>query len=254
MKSTSYTYLLVLVLLSVCLVPALNAGTAKPFPAEGVFDFYIFGEPAGSTHFKSSVENGMLTITSHLSMNFEQFSQEMDSKTVVDAKTLRPISFSYEGVKNKMNTIRGSVRTYGDTLKGAMTIDDQTYPGTVLTDLASTVFFESYVAEHEILLARTFLASGEDYKNIVFFYPSDFMLTPTLMSLESEIELETAKGPVLCSKIMVSLQGGAPFVSYVDKATDLPIYMQFPSVNTEIFYHDYYGSEARPRFSRPAQQ
>jgi hypothetical protein len=80
------------------------------------------------------------------------------------------------------------------------------------------------------------------------FYPSDFMITPATMTLESEIELETNKGPVLCTKIAVYLEGGSIFYSYVNRATNVPIYLDFPAVNTEIFSREYFEKEVHPKY------
>lgn len=253
MKYTTTESRLLTVLLFFCIVTIMSAGSssAQPFPAKGAYDFYIYGEPAGSNSFTSSVENNILTIVSTTSLHFDEYDLELDSKTRVDAATLRPIAFSYTGLERRLIRMEGSVSVHGDTISGIVGEDDDKFPSRLLADIPNTIFFESYVAEHEILLARKFLASGEDFKEIWFFFPSDFMLTPSIMSLESDIQIETRKGPILCTKISVSLQGGTPFLSYIDQKTNIPIYLEFPGVNTELFYRDYFGDEAVPKYTRP---
>ena len=255
MKSMTTKHQIVAVLLLLCFTSAFCAGSsaATPFPAEGTYDFYIYSELAGSNSFTSSVKNNILSIVSSTSLAFGEYSLEIDSKTQVDATTLNLIEFSYKGVEGDVMQMSGIARTIGDTLEGTMVQNETTFPSKVLTDIQKTVIFESYVAEHEILLAQKFLASGEDFKEIIFFYPSDFTLTGSMMSIESDIELETKIGAVLCTKISVSLQGGTPFFSYIDKEANIPIYMDFPGVNTEIFHRSYYGDEAQPKYFRPTK-
>lgn len=255
MKPMIIKHQLLTVLLTLCIMAALFAGSsmAQPFPAEGVYDFYIFSEPVGLTSFTSCVDDTILSIASHTELHFADYDLELDSETQVNANTQRMIAFSYNGVERELTEIEGTMRVNGDTISGTVVKNGDQFPSKKIGDINNTVFFENYVAEHEILLARQFLASGEDFKDIQLFYPTDFMFTGTIMSIVSDIELETGNGPVLCTKIAISLEGGSTFFSYIANEINVPIYLDFPSINAEFFYREYYGDKVNPKYTRPKQ-
>jgi hypothetical protein len=214
---------------------------AQPFPSKGTYDFYVNGR---------YVEGNALVIRSKTSTNLNGSVADIQSKTVVSKDSLRIISYSYTGTRGDNLNVSLSAVVKGDSIVGFTASQGNRFPGQRLIDPKLTALFENYVAEHEILLARAYLLSGEETYGCYIFYPSDFLLVPATIAHESTAELETERGSVLCTKISVNMTNAAPFFSYIDNAAKIPIYMDFPGVATEIFSHDYYGDDVRPKYIR----
>jgi hypothetical protein len=102
--------------------------------------------------------------------------------------------------------------------------------------------------EHEILIARAFLASGAPYFmrfNMVF--PSGTHLQTAFIRKETEREFQAGGKAVICHKLRIEMQGSW-FYSFVDKQQELPVYLIFPGTLTECFLESFFGENPKPLY------
>lgn len=225
--------------------PAYAEGVS--FPSSGTYSIYILGSRAGESTFTARFSGGRIEIHSRTEVLYGDFYLSLETTTKADTASWQPVSFRYEGI-SEGKSVSGEVIFRPDSIVGTMRTDGAEFPSKTATRPYETLIFENYVGAHEILLARAFLRRSEDFHTFFLFFPSSFTGSKTMISYESEIELEAKDGPLLCSKLQVDASGSFPFFPYVDPDTGLPVYLDFPGANTEMFLERYFGKRPTPKY------
>ncbi len=226
------------------------AATARPatFPPEVTYRIYVSGELAGKNVIKITEKGDALVFEGHTTMDWDEFQLDLRCRTEVAADDLELRSFSYEGRRGGTN-VSGTVWVDGDSITGDLVFGDEHYPSSKnLSGLK--VFFENYMVEHQVLLLNMVAASEELYQRVSVFFPIDFIASPCLALVESEVEVATTP-PSVCRKYHFTIQQGSAFYGYFDPKRKLPVYMDFPASNTEIFLEGAFDDSPLTKYTRP---
>jgi hypothetical protein len=226
--------------------------SAGSLPSEVEYDIFIFETLAGTSVIRFTEEKGMIMADSQLELRFDdEFSQHMTCHTEYDLERGMVVFFSYEGEKAGV-ALNGTVWADGDSLIGKLYQGGNYFPS-ARTLSGHVVLFENYIVEHQVLLCRTVASQSEPFLRYSTIFPSEFSSALSSAVLESEIVLRTQPASAVCNKYVFTIQGGSPFYGYYDPALGVPVYMDFPSANTEIFLRAAFP-EAQGKYRRPEEQ
>ena len=114
------------------------------------------------------------------------------------------------------------------------------------------MIFQNFVPEHLIVVSRFSPPRRRLAGRFTILFPADMMFVPGAYEVASELELPTRPTPSICKKFGIALESSFPFYMYVEKKSSLPVYMEFPGVQTEMFLQSAFGDNPQPKFSRPA--
>jgi hypothetical protein len=222
---------------------------AAEFPAKSTYLFFVQGKSAGKSEIACTEESGAYVFNSTSEVAFSEYTHTLTCRTEFDKKTLRARLFRYKGVRMG-ESLSGTVRIEGGLANG-----DLEAGGTSFSARAQwvdpTFLFQNYVPEHLAILARHLAASDQPYTRFTMVFPSDMMSLSGIATVESEVELATRPSPAVCKKYVVTFQNSAPFALYIDRKRNLPIYMDFPAVQAEVFLQSAYGDHPATRYVAP---
>ena len=223
------------------------------FPSKMTYLYYVQGRIAGRSEVNVTLENGVYVFSSSQEVESGDFKQKLACRTELDGRTLRARSFHYEGVRQG-ESVSGTVRVEADSAKGELEANGSPYTGrTAWVD--PTFFFENYVPEHLIFIGRHAAASKKLQTKFSVVFPSDMVSLPAAAATESEVEISTRPSPTVCNKYAVGFQGSSPFYLYVDPDRNVPIYVDFPAVQTEAFLKEAFGEHPTPKYTaQPSPQ
>lgn len=219
------------------------------FPSKITYLYYVQGRIVGRSDVTVTLENGVYVFSSSQEVESGDYSQKLACRTELDGRTFRARSFHYEGVRQG-ESVSGTVQVNADSAKGRLEANGSPYTGrTAWVD--PTFFFENYVPEHLILIGRHAAASKKLQTKFSVVFPSDMVSLPAAAATESEIEIATRPSPTICNKYAVGFQGSSPFFLYVDPARNVPVYVDFPAVQTEVFLKEAFGEHPTSRYTAP---
>jgi|GEM_PF-2610187 len=229
----------------------MQTAFGRAFPKSGNYHIFIQGQYAGSCKFTSGLKSDLIIIDSETNIDFAGDAYNIKCHTELDSESYKPVSIFYNGNKPGTDSFSGRVFLERDSIVGDQKVSGNTYESRLpLSKDVETIFFENYVIDHEIVLARAYLRSKKEYWPVTLFYPSDFMASKAKVTVSSEFEMETQKGPLVCTKLIVAQEGSVPFYSYLDMDTHVPIYLDFPSTSTEVFLDGYFSREVRTKYHK----
>lgn len=234
---------------SAALLLACGTAFSAEFPAKATYLFFIQGAYAGRSEIKCIQADGAYVFGSTSNVVHGEFSETLSCRTEFDKKTLRPRLFQYKGVLSG-DSLSGTIRVDGDSAFSNLKIGANSFA--VRVPWADPkLFFQNYVPEHLIVLAHHLAASEALAQRFTILFPSDMMFVPGAAEVASEVELATRPSPVVCKKILVAFQSSLPFYLYVDRKRNLPVYMDFPGVQTEMFLQSAYGDHPGTKYAPP---
>jgi hypothetical protein len=102
------------------------------------------------------------------------------------------------------------------------------------------LLLEDFVMAHEVLIARAHFALGQEEAEYDLFQPSSFSMTSIGMVSASDIAFESKTQEAIVRKLVLAIQGGSGFASYMDQERGLPVYLAFPSTSTEVFLDEFF--------------
>lgn len=219
------------------------------FPSKITYLFYVQGRFAGQSDVTVTLENGVYVFSSSQEVGFGDYSQKLACRTELDGRTLRARSFHYEGGRQG-ESVSGTVRVDADSAKGELEAKGTPYTSRIAW-VDPTFFFENYVPEHLILIGRHATASKKLQTRFSVVFPSDMVSLTAVAATESEVEIATRPRPTVCNKYGVAFQNSAPFFLYVDPDRNIPVYMDFPATQTEVFLKEAFGEHPAPRYKTP---
>ena len=236
---------------SAALLVACRTTFSAEFPAKATYLFYVQGVPAGKSEIECVQKDGVYVFSSTSNVVHGEFAETLSCRTEFDQKTLRPRLFQYKGVLSG-DSLSGTIRVDGDSAFSDLKIGANSF--SVRVPWADPkLIFQNYVPEHLIVLAHHLAASEALVQRFTILFPSDMMFVPGAAEVASEVELATRPSPVVCKKILVAFQSSLPFYLYVDRKRNLPVYMDFPGVQTEMFLQSAYGDHPGTKYAPPEE-
>ena len=236
---------------------ALAASAATPglsraadFPAKATYLFYIQGVPSGRSDIECTTERGAYIFRSTSILTNGQLADTLSCRTEFDQKTLRPRFFEYSG-RLSGESASGTVTVQGDSAF-SQTVRAGTPMAVRLKWTDPTLIFQNFVPEHLIVVSRFLAASKVLAGRFTILFPADMMFVPGAYEVSSEVELPTRPTPSICKKFGIAPQSSFPFYMYVEKKSSLPVYLEFPGVQAEMFLRSAFGDNPQPKFSRSA--
>ena len=218
---------------------------------QSTYLFYVQGEYAGKCDVRFSEKGDALVFESKTVIDWEDYKLELASRTEVNKKTLQPILFEYEGVKTR-DKMSGTIHARGDSIWGVNTLNGAEFPSSArITE--PLYFFQNYVSDHQVVIAWAIDRAEDPFIRFITMLPSEFMQTGTIATLDSEIELPTVPQPTVCKKFTVAMKNSSPYYLYYDPKRRAPVYMDFPSVMTEVFLDDAYDDKPPVKYERPKE-
>ncbi|UCG50393.1 MAG: hypothetical protein JSW58_09255 [Candidatus Latescibacterota bacterium] len=245
---------IVAIMFTVCLaavMPINGTSQAMDLPATATYLFYIQGQYAGKSDFEITQADDILIFKSKSTIKFEDYSQDLTCRTEIDKTTLRPRFFEYKG-QHGDESVSGTVWIEGDSISGHTEVSGDQFPSSGRFK-DPTYLFQNYVAEHQIVIAQAIDASKDPFLRFHVLLPSDFMTLPAVAALESEIEMALDPKPVVCKKYVVSMQNSSAYLIYYDPNRKMPVYLDFPSVMTEVFLENAYGGKPVAKYEPPKE-
>jgi hypothetical protein len=229
-------------------VLAATLAHAGSMPSELTYSFYIQGVYAGKDVIKVTEKANTYVFESRSNLTYEEFTQKMEFETIVDKKTFALVSCQYKG--NKMGLeIEGNIAVDGKTVVGTLVENGAEFPSRKSIG-AFLILFQNYIASHQVILVNAIAAAEGPALQFEMFYPSDFAKNGSIGGAESEIELPTQPRGTVCTKYAITSQGSTPFYGYYDPERRVPIYLDFPQTNTEVFLQSAFGENPRTRYVR----
>ena len=230
------------------LVLAVAWGTpqAGMFPAEMTYHIYIYDTYAGKDVIKVTEKEDVILFESKSRIEFETYVQDLTCETVVDKKTFAVKSFKFDGLKVDIK-IAGDLTVKGDSVYGDLYENDAHFPsGKRLVGFVA--FFQNYIVEHQVALCNAVASSKDRYLPFHLLLPSDFAVNSGVAVLASELEVPTLPKPTVCEKYGFSVKNGPPFFGYFDPERRIPVYMDFPGANTEVFLDAAFGESPKTKY------
>ena len=222
---------------------------AEKLPDSATYLYYIQGKYAGKSTFDLTEDKDIYVFTSTSDIEFGDYSQTFTARTEIEKETLKLRFFKYEGKRTKQ-TLSGTIWAEGDSISADNAIDGNHYPsGSKLT--APTFLFQDYFSEHQIIMLWAISRAKDTFMRFSILLPSDFMMMPTVATIDSEIELSTGSSAVVCKKYGVSIQNSGVYFLYLDPKQGIPVYMDFPGTQAEGFLESAFGDNPPTKYTAP---
>lgn len=239
------------IVVTVVLLIAFGIGSAHAgnVPPEATYLFFIQGKYVGKCAIEVTQEDGVQIYTSISEVQLDDFFHKLSCRTEIVEETLRPVFLQFEGVRNDA-PVALTASFEGDSV----TIDNLVLNENVNSKLEFTdpsYLFQDYVSEHQIIILKAIVANKELIARFNVLLPSSVMTLPAMATLESELELNTPKKPIVCKKYVVAIQNSATYYLYYDPKRGIPIYMDFSATQTEVFLESVFGREPETKYSAP---
>ena len=218
-------------------------------PSEVTYLYFIQGNYAGKSVVKITEKSDIYIYDSTSKIKFEDLAQTFSCRTEIEKKTLRPRFFRYEGILND-GAVAGTLRVEGDTLYGETEVDGNQFSSTK-EFIDPSCLFQDYVPEHQIVILHKILAADEMFIRFNVLLPSSQMSLAAVITIESELELPTHPRPTVGKKYAISIQNSSTYYLYLDLKRNIPIYMDFPVTQTEVFLEGAFGENPRPKYVAP---
>lgn len=233
------------ILLGLGAAPARAGESAREF----TFNIYVYGQLAGTDMIQMEEKADAIIFKSRSQLRYADYAVDLKVKTEVDRETLAPRYYTYEGTRTGQ-TISGTLWTRGDSVIADLVENGNHFPsGKRITP--PTFLFENYVIEHQFVLLRAIARADAPYFRFSLLFPSDFTSASCIATVESEVELDTRPSPTVCRKYQISIQNSSPFFGYFDDVRRMPIYLDFPASNTEIFLKSAFGPSPKTKYTPP---
>jgi hypothetical protein len=229
---------------------ATGGARTTDFPAKATYLFFIQGAPAGRSDIECTAEGGAYVFRSTSKVTNGESTDTLSCRTEFDQKTLRPRLFEYTG-RLSGESASGTIRVEGDSAFSRTETAGNPFSAR-LKWTEPTLIFQNFVPEHLLVVSRFLAASKVLAGRFTIMFPADMMFVPGAYEVASEVELPTKPAPSICKKFGIAIQSSFPFYMYVDQKRSLPVYMEFPGVQTEMFLQSAFGDSPRPKFNRPA--
>lgn len=235
------------VLATLLVILAGPATAADRLPDRIDYTIYVRGTEAGYSRMTVTYEGDAVIVETDTRVEIDGFALNYASKTTADAKTFFVRSFEWSGVKAGKDT-GGKVTVDGTSVAGTFRSGEYEQQGGREGRHDHLLFLEDYVMSHEVLIARAHTTLGAAETAYDLFQPVSFSMNSISVVSASEIAFESSIKEAICTKLILTVQGGSGFASYFDPGRGLPVYLAFPGSNTEVFLDEFFGGEPVSRY------
>jgi hypothetical protein len=221
--------------LLIALLATIGAGTAgAERPSEIKYLICVAGQYSGHNTSKIKESSGVLTIDTVTELAFLDFTLNFTSRTQVDAETMEPIYFSWEGEKGGVQWSGTVAFDDGDVAVGEVTMDGEIFPSSKTIE-GLKFFFENYVTAHQMLIMDRIDNSDKTRLRAPLFMPSDYIVSKATIESATELEWQATNKPLYAKRFVWALENSDPFYAIYDPDRRIPVYLDYPATRTEVF-------------------
>jgi hypothetical protein len=237
---------LTLSLLIAC--PLASIASAGTLPSALGYSLYVDGVRVGHSGMKIKQDGKTLRFESRTRVELGPNIIELTSRTEADPATFEIRRFSFEGTKGGMPTA-GEIVLCGDSATGWLqsTSSTERHPRAQV-NRGGFIVFEDWVMDLEVLLALRQAAAPANPTTYRILFANSLVPADLVAGFTGEAMVETDTRSLTARKLEIYLFGGTPFVSHVDPASGLPVYLHFPGTRTEAFRDDFFGDKPMSRY------
>jgi len=245
--------------LATALIAALVLTLASPTSAEQTttlpsklgYTFYVRGERVGESDVRLTTDRNSLRIETKFRVDSGVDGIELSTRTEADPRTYALRSFSYRGMKGG-KPVSSSVTVEGDSVYGAVAVGgDERSHGRLVTPTPILVW-EDWAMDIEILLG---LQQAREFKNPAtrgVLLAGSYASAAVTLGFTGEAAVEAGGRTLAARKLVVAIEGGAPFESLIDPKRGIPVYIHFPAMRAEVFLDDFFGDNPASRYTAPS--
>jgi hypothetical protein len=231
---------------------AAAGSQAGKIPESATYLYYIKGEYVGKSSFEISQDDEIYAFESRSEIAFEDYEHAFAARTEIEKETLKLRFYKYEGRKMKEDML-GTIWVEGDSISADNTMGETHSPsGSRLA--GPTFLFQDYFAEHQIVILWAVSRAEPLIYRFDILLPAEFMKLSAVSTIDSEIELATPAGGIVCKKYGVSIQNSGAFFLYLDPKRDIPVYMDFQTTQAEAFLESVYGEDPPTKYTKAAPE
>jgi len=228
------------------LVTAVDSLAGK-HPESATYLYYIKGKYIGKSSFTISEDKEIFIFESRSDISLDDYKHSYTARTEVEKETLKPRFFKYEGTEVK-DEVSGTLWVEGDSVSADNAIGEDHFPsGSRLN--GPTYLFQDYFAEHQVIILWAVSRAEELIYRFNVLLPTDFLTMPAASTIDSEIELATPNGDIVCKKYGVAIQNSSAYFMYLDPKQDIPVYMDFEGLQAEAFLQSAFGENPQTKYT-----
>lgn len=223
--------------------------SATTLPDSINYTIFSSGVKTGAAAIRVVERAPKLIIESETQVMFATVTINISARTVADPFTFAVEKFAWERTRADI-VDSGEVLMSEEGYEGWIEIEGKRE--TVGRSWSYEPYFilEDYVLEHEILIALAFVASGDILDSSGILFPAAKLSSPITIGFVSEVEIESGERAIICRRIDVSITGATPYKLFFSPEMNLPVYMVFPAVGTEVFLDEFYGDHPLSKWVR----
>lgn len=218
---------------------------AQKLPEKIGYTIYISGRNLGHSDINVTyTDKGTIVFDSETRIERGERLFEMKSRTEVDSTTFQLKSYEFEGVRSNRK-VQGEVHIDG---KKVIIVDSSRRKTSSVANNEPVLVFQDFIVELEIIIARSHISGGGTDQTYDLVFPRSSKLSTATIQKTARTSVESTIHEAICDKLVISITQSPPFASYYDPRRGLPVYVAFPSAETEIFLDEFYGDEPVSRW------
>lgn len=230
-----------------CLLLAAPAEAGR-LPRTLGYTLYVDGVRVGHSGMTVTREETVLRFESRTRVELGPNVIELTSTTEADPATYAIRRFSFEGTKGG-SPVAAEVVIEGDSATGwIQTVGSPERRPRSQKNPGGFMIFEDWVMDLEVLLALRQTVATTPTSTYRLIFANSFSLGDLMTGYTGEAAVESATRTFTARKLELLLSGGHPFVSHVDPATGIPVYIHFPGTRAEAFRDDFFGDNPVSRY------
>lgn len=238
------------VALTIAVAYAPLAGAAESLPSKVAYTFYARGERVGRSEVRITRGAEALRFASKVWVSNGEAVIELSTRTEADPRTYALRSFAYEGSKGG-TTVAASVTVRADSVFGFVAMGGSRESRRARVAPTPAVVWEDWVMELEILLALQQERAFKTASTRGLLLAGSYSAAQVTLGYTGEAVVESSNRSMTTRKLLVAIEGGEPFESFVDPKRGVPVYIHFPGIRAEVFLDDFFGDNPVSRYSPP---
>lgn len=233
--------------LALVLAPVVTSGGATQLPRTVGYTFFVGGARVGQSETRIVQSPGVLRFESTLRVENGPAVVELSTRTEADPVTYAIRRFSCSGTKGgkPMST---SVTVEGDSVYGSVSVGQTTSKRGLRMQSTPIVVWEDWIMDIQILLALQQARMSDRAVTMSFLLASSYSVNSVTLGYTGEASVDGDGRSLVARKLLVAIQGGDPFESFVDPGRGIPVYIRFPGVQAEAFLDDFFGDNPVPAY------
>lgn len=213
------------------------------------YTFFLGGKRVGHSDIRITQGRTTLLFDSKMDVKTGPKGITLTCRTEADPKTYVIRRFSFEGTKGGM-PVAMDLAMEGDSAIGWNENNGDRYNRSV-PRVGGDIVFEDWVMELEVLIALRQARSDHRADTYGLLFANSFLTSQVVAGYTGEVLLQGNGHSLAARKLQVEIQGGSPYLSMVDPATGVPVYLDFPGVHAEAFLDSFFGDHPESRYAPP---